>query len=369
MTPRERVRAALAHRTPDRAPIDLWGSASRLCDKLYFEVVRDQGWKDLGKFVSASRSGNYMDERVSDLVGGDIRHIQFGKAKYFAPRVVDGIEFNEWGVGFKKIAGEPMIASVPFTDADPALIDQHIWPNPQDPGRLAGVVDQARHWHENSDYFVATSSLVSGLSLDIGPYLRGFEDFFMDLYVNPEFAKKLIAKITDVLIEMHTYALTPIAPYVEWVEFSSDHGMQDRLLVSPEIYREFFKPEYKRLFDAVRKAAPNAKIWMHSCGAVRDIIPDFIDIGLDVLNSLQPRANGMDPYELKREFGRDIVFHGGLDMQGALSGTPEEARAEARKCLDAFNHDGGYIFAPSNHYMQDIPLANFYALHDVALGR
>lgn len=370
MTSRERVRKALNHQTPDRVPIDVWGSASRLCDKLYFEIVRDQKWQDLGKFVSASRSGNYMDERVADVIGCDFRHIQFGKAKYFAPTVdADGVEFNEWGVGFKKVGGEPMIAKVPFMDADCSLIEKHRWPNPKDPGRMTGVVDSAKHWAENTPYFVGTSSLVSGLTLDIGPYLRGFEDFFVDLYVNPEFSKALIAKITDVLIEMHEYALKPIAPYIEWVEFSSDHGMQDRPLVAPEIYREFFKPEYKRLFDAVKTFAPNAKIWMHSCGAVRDLIPDFIDIGVDVLNSLQPRAIGMDPFELKKEFGKDIVFHGGLDMQGALSGTVQEARDEAKKCLDAFHHDGGYIFAPSNHFMQDIPLENFYAVYEVAMGK
>jgi len=92
MTSRERVRKALNHQTPDRVPIDVWGSASRLCDRLYFDIVRDQKWQDLGKFVSASRSGNYMDERVADLIDCDFRHLQFGKAKYFAPTVdADGV--------------------------------------------------------------------------------------------------------------------------------------------------------------------------------------------------------------------------------------------------------------------------------------
>jgi uroporphyrinogen decarboxylase len=107
---------------------------------------------------------------------------------------------------------------------------------------------------------------------------------------------------------------------------------------------------------------------MHSCGAVRELIPDFIDMGVDVLNSLQPKAKGMDPYDLKREFGRDIVLHGGLDMQGALSGTRDEAIREAQKCLEAFGPGGGYIFAPSNHFMQDIPLQNFYAVYETARG-
>jgi uroporphyrinogen decarboxylase len=367
MTSRERVQTALARRAPDRVPIDVWGSASRLCNLLYFDVANDQKWPDLGPFVSASRSGDYVDARVADLVGADIRHLVFGKPKYFAPRAdPDGVEFNEWGVGFTKVAGEPAIARVPFPEPDAAALARHAWPNPRDPGRLAGVAEQARRWHEQSEFYVATSSLVSGLMLDIGPYLRGFEEFFLDLYLNPEFAHELIEKITDVLIEMHRYALAPVAPYVGWVEFSSDHGMQDRLLVSPETYREFFKKPYARLFAEVRKVAPHAKIWMHSCGAVRDLIPDFIEMGVDVLNSLQPRAAGMDHAALKRDFGRDIVFHGGLDMQGALSGTPEQAADEARRCLDALAAGGGYVFAPSNHFMQDIPLANFYAVYEVA---
>lgn len=367
MTPRERVEAALSHRQPDRVPLDVWGSASRLCNRLYLDVADDQGWTDLGPCVSASRSGDYVDQRVADLVGADIRHLSFGKPKFFAPRVdADGVEYNEWGVGFTKIAGEPSIARVPFPEPDLAALARHAWPNPCDPGRLAGVTAQARRWHEQSDTYVATSSLVSGLMLDIGPYLRGFEEFFLDLYLNPEFAHALIEKITDVLIELHRFALAPLAPYLGWVEFSSDHGMQDRLLCSPEIYREFFKGPYTRLFAEVRKVAPQAKIWMHSCGAVRDLIPDFIDMGVDILNSLQPRAAGMEHAALKRDFGRDIVLHGGLDMQGALSGTPAEAAAEARRCLDALAEGGGYIFAPSNHFMQDIPLANFYAVYEEA---
>lgn len=368
MTPRQRVQAALAHRQPDRVPIDVWGSASRLCDDLYLELVRDQGWADLGKFVAASRSGNYTDERISNLVGADIRHINPGKPKLFAPRTDDdGITFNEWGVGFKKVGGEPVIAHHPLQAADVADIANHPWPNPGDPGRRAGVLDQVKHWHDHTDYFIATNSVVSGLMIDIGPYLRGFNQFFIDLYINKAFAHNLIGTLTDLLIEIYCTFLEPIGPYVDWVEFSSDHGMQDRPLVKPELYRTFFKPHYKRLFDHVRRVAPNAKIWMHCCGSVRELIPEFIDMGVDVLNSLQPQARGMDSVELKREFGSEIVFHGGLDIQqGGITGSVKEAVDEAKRRIDAFAEGGGYIFAPSNHFMQDIPLENFYAIYATA---
>lgn len=366
MNRRERVEAAINHREPDRVPIDVWGSASRLCNQLYFELVRDQGWADFGKFVSASRSGDYVDERVADLIHADIRHTNVGKPKYFAARKTEeGITYNEWGVGFKALGGESVIADVPFKEADTALIDKHCWPNPSDPGRRDGVRDQVLHWHENTDYFIATTSVVSGLMLDICPYLRGFEDFMMDLHLNKSFAHKLIEKVTDLLIEYYTSYLNGIGSYVGWVEFSSDHGMQDRPLISPKTYREFFKPHYKHLFDEVRKVAPNAKIWLHSCGSVWDLIPDFIDVGVDILNSLQPKAAKMDSFALKQEFGKDIIFHGGLDIQaGGITGSVEDAVNEARHRLDAFAPGGGYIFAPSNHFMQDVPLKNFYAIYE-----
>jgi len=116
----------------------------------------------------------------------------------------------------------------------------------------------------------------------------------------------------------------------------------------------------------VRKAAPGAKIWLHTCGSVRELIPDLIETGVEVLNSLQPKAAGMDSAELKREFGRELVFHGGLDLQGGITGSVQEAVEEARRRIDAFAAGGGYIFAPSNHFMQDVPLANFYAVYRTA---
>ncbi len=367
MNHRERVQTALDHRQPDRVPIDLWGSASRICNELYFRIVRDQGWADLGHFVSASRSGDYVDWRVADLVGCDFRHTNVGKPALFTPRRDEaGNEYNEWGVGFTTVAGAPVIAVHPLAGADESDIAKHPWPNPRDPGRRRGVADQVRRWRETTDYFIGTTSVVSGLMLDIATYLRGFENFMTDLYINKPFAHALIGTLTDLLIEMHVFFLEPIADGVDWVEFASDHGMQDRPMMSVATYREFFKEPYARLFRAIRRAVPGAAIWLHSCGAVRDFIPDFIDIGVDVLNSLQPRAAGMDSVELKAAFGSEIVFHGGLDIQGGLTGAVRDAVDETRRRLDAFAPGGGYILAPSNHFMQDIPLENFYAVYETA---
>jgi uroporphyrinogen decarboxylase len=318
--------------------------------------------------VKASRSGDYVDERVDVLVDSDFRHLDIGHPKDFVARSTpEGDRINEWGYGTREAHGSSVVTFSPLAAAtDVSDIDSHSWPCVRDPGRIQGLAARARHFAETTDCFIGATHAVSGMMIDIGPYLRGFEQFMMDLYLDERFAHHLIGRIADVVEELYRYYLEPIAPWVGWVEFSSDHGMQDRPIVSPEIYRKFFKGPYKRVFDAVRKAVPGAKIWLHTCGSVRELIPDFIEAGVDVLNSLQPKAAGMDSLELKREFGSELVFHGGLDLQGGITRSVQEAEDEARRRIDAFARGGGYIFAPSNHFMQDVSLENFYAVYKVA---
>lgn len=367
MTHRERVEASISHREPDRVPIDLWGSASRMCNELYFKIVEGQGWTEYGQQVHVSRVGDYLDYRIADLIDCDFRHPVIGKPKSFKSHVnEEGYIMSEWGFGSKLINGETVVAFHPLAEAEVGDIEKHPWPQIQDPGRIQGLEEQVRDWYEDTDYFIAPTAAVSGLMIDLGPFLRGFEQFFIDMYTDPKFAHTLIGKLTDLIIELNTYYLTPIGQYVDWVEFTSDHGMQDRPIVSPDKYREFLKEPYARLFRAVKKAAPRARIWMHSCGSVRELIPDFIDMGVDVLNSLQPKAAGMDSAELKREFGNEIVFHGGLDLQGGINHGREEAVREARKRIDAFSPGGGYIFAPSNHFIADVSADNFFAIYETA---
>ena len=367
MTNRERVDASLNHREPDRVPIDLWGSASRMCNELYFDIVRRQGWSEYGQKVKASRVGDWLDYRIADLVGSDFRHPIIGKPKSFQSYQNDeGFIINEWGFGSKMIGGEPVVAYHPLAGADTDDIEKHPWPRIEDQGRIEGLEEQVRVWHEETDFFIAPTAAVSGLMIDIGPFLRGFDNFFMDMYIDKKFAHTLIGKMTDLMIELNCYYLSPIGEFVDWVEFTSDHGMQDRPICSPDKYREFLKGPYARLFRAVRQVAPRAKIWLHSCGSVRELIPDFIDMGVEVLNSLQPRAAGMDSFELKREFGSEIVFHGGLDLQGGINGSRQEAIDEAKRRIDAFAPGGGYIFAPSNHFISDVSAENFFAVYETA---
>jgi len=367
VTHRERVLTALNHKEPDRVPLDLWGTASRICNDLYFKIVKKEGWKEYGPCLKVSRSGDYVDYRVSDLIEADFRHTNIGHPQHFNKHIDgDGNAISEWGYGTKTVAGHPTVTYHPLAEAEISDIEKHKWPFVEDPGRIEGLKEQVEDWYYNTDYFITSTAAVSGLMIDICPYLRGFDQFFTDFYLDQKFAHTLIGKVADIISELYLYYLSPIGEYVDWIEFSSDHGMQDRPLVSPDTYKKFFKKPYAQLFKEVKKVAPNAKIFLHSCGSVRELIPDFIDMGVDILNALQPRAAGMDSFELKREFGKEIVFHGGLDIQGGINGNVEEAIIEAKTRLRAFAPGGGYIFAPANHFMQDVPIENFFALYQTA---
>ncbi len=366
MTHKERVIAALNHKEPDRVPMDLLGSASRITNDLYFKLVEHLGWSDYSEVVRPGKSAEYADYRICDLIDSDFRHTIIGKPYESRSHKDDkGIVYDEWGIGYKVIGDQPQIIIHPLASASANDIDTYNWPMVQDPGRLRGL-DKAAKWHEENEYYVVASSPCSGMTYDFCYYLRGLENFLTDLYLQPKIAERLIDAVTDKLIEFYVYYLTPIKDYVGWVEFQSDFASQTQLMFSVEFFNKYFKKSYKRIFDAVKKIAPNAKIFLHSCGAVREIIPDLIEAGVDILNSLQPRAKGMNSYELKAEFGNDIIFHGGLDMQGSLSGTEEQARNEARERINAFAPGGGYIFSSSNHFMADTPVENFFAVFDEA---
>ena len=120
------------------------------------------------------------------------------------------------------------------------------------------------------------------------------------------------------------------------------------------------------MFDFIKSKAPKAKIWFHSCGAVSEIIEDFIDIGVDILNPVQPLAAGMDSFELKKRFGKRISFHGGIDLQKAMIGSIDDVREEVEKRIRAFAVGGGYILASSNHIQDDTPPENVIFLFEHA---
>jgi len=364
MTSRERVRQAINFKEADRVPMDLWGSDSRLNTNFYLRLAKEAGLDPLGERIRPGSTSEYEDYRLSDMIGSDFRHINIGHPDGFKSYVDEkGNNIDEWGVGRKIIANNPAFTLNPLAEATADDLKTYKWPNMSDPGRFRGLAEKARDWYENTDYAITATSATSGTIFEWCQYLRGFEQTLMDLYINEDFAHALIDKVTDLLIELNVNYVRTVGPWIEWIEFTSDWGTQNGPFISPECFHDFFLEPHRRLFKAVKEAAPNVKIFLHSCGSVRKLIPQFIDSGVEVLSALQPLAAGMDSYELKAEFGKSLVFHGGVDIQKAILSSTDVLEAECKKRLDAYAPGGGYVFSPSNHFQNDVPIQNFFDMY------
>jgi len=367
MTSRGRVSLVLEHKQPDRVPIDLWGSACRIHTNLYKKIADHLNYSEYKDLLRPGSTTEYVDYRLSDEVDIDFRHINIGRPENFT-NYIDEYEntIDEWGIGRKLISNYNTITYHPLQEATIEDLKKYKWPIAKDKGRIQGLREKAKYWHEKTDYAITATSAVSGLFFELAQYLRGSEKFLMDLYLDPKFAHALIEKLTEVITEINLYYLEPIAEYIEWIEFTEDIAMQRNLFVSREIFKEFFDKPHKAIFSAIKKRYPHIKIFFHSCGAMSPMIPDIIDWGVDILNPLQPLAYGMDLLKIKKEYGKDVVLHGGIDIQQAMIGTESDVKKEVEERVNVLAEGGGYILAPTNHLQIDVPVENFFTLYNYA---
>jgi uroporphyrinogen decarboxylase len=197
--------------------------------------------------------------------------------------------------------------------------------------------------------------------------LRGWDTFLLDLLINRSFAEALMDRLVQANIERFEPYAETVGRYVDVIQFEDDLGMQDRPLLRPELYRQVVKPYHARLFRFAR-ARCDAYLLLHTDGAVAPFIPDFIDMGIDIVNPVQVSAAGMDTKTLKREFGEDIVFWGGgCDSQRILPfGTPQEVTDEVRRRIDDLAPGGGFVFAPIHNIQSEVPAENVVTMFRAA---
>jgi len=188
--------------------------------------------------------------------------------------------------------------------------------------------------------------------------LRGFENALMDSVEHPEFYEELLDRVTDLFLAFVKYTVDlPI----DGILFGDDWGDQRGVILGPDRWRRFLKPRWAKIYDAVH--AGGKIVMSHSCGSVADIMPDLVEIGLDVLESVQPEAAGMNPYELKRKWGEKITFWGGLGSQSTIPrATRQEIREEIRRLRDEMGRGGGYILAPAKPLQPETPTENAVAV-------
>jgi len=202
---------------------------------------------------------------------------------------------------------------------------------------------------------------------DFSRYVRGTEDFLVDLVSEPIKAEILMEKVNDFAMMYLDKCMEVGKGLIHGVYCGDDFGTQQGLLFSPEVFRKYMKPLYRKLVDKVHSYG--LKYFHHTCGGVRPIIQDFIEIGFDVLNPIQPLAAGMEPEKLGQEFGKDIVFYGAIDEQRTLPyGTVDDVRRETRSRIETLGKNGNYIVAPSHGFQPDTPIRNILAMYEEVLG-
>lgn len=366
LTHRERVIKALNHEEPDRVPIDLFFHAGMLTDASYFALKQHLGLEgDIAPFRKGL-GANYYDERMLEAFDIDFRRVFFEPADELTPLNDEESQFvDAWGTVFVSGPGYVHPAGPPLTEIDSIEgLRDYPWPKPEQFGRIEGLKEQARHLYQDTDYAVVLRRPgIRGGLLDQGGNLRGMEQFMMDLALMPDYARTMMEILAEIYAGVYALALKEVGPYVQLVEAQDDLGAQLQPLISPTTWREVIKPSQKYIFDTIHRLAPHAKIVFHTDGNVYPLIPDLIEVGVDVLNPIQPSARLMDSARLKAEFGDRLCFHGAMDVQTVLNQDEATVRADVRRRIQALGPGGGFILAPCNHIQHDIPPENVVAMY------
>jgi uroporphyrinogen decarboxylase len=241
-------------------------------------------------------------------------------------------------------------------------IEGYNWPIASNKERIKGLREIALRFREQGK-IVMLKGLCAGV-FEMHQRFRGMSNAMVDSFLYQKFSDSLIGRIADLKIEFWMMALAELADVVDVIAEGDDYGTQESQLIDPEHFTEYYKPHISRIISAMKQNAPNAKVMFHSCGNVRPIIPDFIEIGIDILNPVHINATGMEPFLLKRDFGKDIVFWGGgVDTQKILpTGTVEEVKEDVKKNIDALAPGGGFVFATVHNIQSEVPPQNIITM-------
>lgn len=346
MTPKERVLAAIDHQQPDRVPIQTY-----LTPEIHDQLIRHFGTDDL-----------------NEVLGIDFR--QVGPGFHGAERPIpEGCAcVDEWGTGYimKEYPGgtypEPFhqpLAELSSLDE----VEAYAWPNIDD----YDFSDLREQCAAVADYAVCFGGagipdIVNGVGRG-----RSMERVLLDIMNQDEVGIAVIDKRCDFYFDYCRRALETAGDLIDILCLGEDCGNQYGPMFDPLVFDAFFRPRLQRFYDLGH--AFGCKVMMHSCGSTRKLMPRFIEMGLDVLDAVQPEPAGMDPEEVKQAFGDKLAFCGMISTQHTLPhGTESECRSEARHRIDVIGKGGGYIFSPAHCIQPDTPLENVLAIYEEALG-
>jgi uroporphyrinogen decarboxylase len=350
MTHKERLLAAINHEEPDRVPICAWytpEAEKKVLRHLGVETEQTETYKAAGGPLPFLMEHDFLISWV-----GPCTSYYSNSAEEYT---------DEWGIAwkwFQNAAGGSYTEMVRHPLAD--LVDpvDFSMPDFTQPDRYAGAC------HLVADYG-KEYGIMGGCActlFELAWYLRGMEQVLMDLVANKDFANAYLDKLLGWIDEAGS-RMVGLGVDIIWI--GDDFGTQDRMLISPQLFREYFKPRYAQLFQKWKTLNPQVKIAFHSDGNIYPIIPDLIEIGLDILNPVQPKS--MDPARLKRDYGEHLTFWGTVDIQEVMPfGTVEDVANEVKLRLRTVGKDGGLIISPAHNLQPDVPLENILAFYETA---
>jgi len=340
MNSKERVLRTINRQETDRVPFDMFGTSLE-------NIERIRAFMKIPTYPELYR-----------VLGIDI-WTDWGFADYIGEsRLYKGKAADYWGVPYESQDNGDSSNLAPLMEISSIdEVESYKWPNPNDFSftRLIKEIEKYRDM-----------AIVGGVWAPIFhnvTWLCGFETTLMNLAAEPEISEALIRHVTDFWVGYTKNLLEAAKGKIDIIQNCNDFGAQNSMIMNPELFRKFFKPALKRIHDTTKEYG--AKAFQHCCGSIFQIIPDFIEIGVDVLNPIQITAKDMDPVKLKKEFGNKLIFDGGIDTQYILpNGSTEDVKQEVKKMLDILDQNGGYILGGSQGLESDISVENIIAMYE-----
>lgn len=359
MTPRERVKSAFSHAEPDFVPCDYYATP-----EIHTALLRHFGLGE-PRSVRGAMGGSVAgleDGGVAERLGTDIRYVS---PPYIGPPLAsfdDGSSMNLWGVRRRPLANEygeyAEPVGTPYAWSTVEEAEKFPWPSPDwfDYSVMPALCDKY------PDMAIAAGGTYVQDFINGVAFGRGVEQVLLDIATDDPVYLYIVDKRHRFYMAYIERILDAAKGRIDFVFCGDDFGSQRGPLISPRCFDRLFAPRKKELFDMVHSVG--VKISHHCCGSSRALIPRFIRCGMDAIQTIQPTATGMDPYDLKRDFGDQIVLHGAVDVQGWLQrATPDEIEREVNRLMDEVGRGGGFILAPSHHLQPDTPLENVLAVY------
>lgn len=373
LTSRERVLATINHEVPDRVPIVIGASNAtsikmptyrRLKKLLNFEAPERYlyDFPELGTAL--------LDEPILERLHVDVRGVLDREPQHIlernANREPDSMYVNSWGGGVTKAGVDNWFPSYhPLAETHSIEdLEKYPWPDMNDPTRVAHVRAHAQKLHEENKYALMGTPWLA-FPVERAYEMQRMDKFYLNMGRHPDFVVELLKKTGEMCKTLMGHFLDECGDVIDIVKIGDDLGMQSSLMLSPKMYRNYVKPIHADYISFI-KSKTKAKVFFHTDGDVFPLLPDFVEMGIDILNPIQTSAGKMSNLpELKKQFGKDLIFCGAIDTHRVLPfGTPEEVRAEVKRIIDVLGEGGGYMLASVHTILEDVSAENVLAMVD-----